>query len=200
MKFLIVGLGNPGVKYQNTRHNIGFKALDYVSKHANAFFSSVRYGELSSFKYKGKSIFLLKPNTYMNLSGNAVNYWIKKENIPLSNLLIITDDINLSIGVLRMKKKGSDGGHNGLKNIQELLLSSSYPRLRIGVGNEFSKGKQVDYVLGDWSQEEEEILEEKVVKIKEMILSFCFAGIEKNCSRHKKINIVGVVKVFFCRL
>ena len=184
MKFLIVGLGNPGVKYQNTRHNIGFKALDYVSKHANAFFSSVRYGELSSFKYKGKSIFLLKPNTYMNLSGNAVNYWIKKENIPLTNLLIITDDINLSIGVLRMKKKGSDGGHNGLKNIQELLLSSSYPRLRIGVGNEFSKGKQVDYVLGDWSQEEEEILEEKVVKIKEMILSFCFAGIENTMNKY----------------
>tara|TARA_Y100000766_G_C18623966_1_gene467468 strand:- start:109 stop:672 length:564 start_codon:yes stop_codon:yes gene_type:complete len=184
MKFLIVGLGNPGVKYQNTRHNIGFKALDYVSKHANAFFSSVRYGELSSFKYKGKSIFLLKPNTYMNLSGNAVNYWIKKENIPLSNLLIITDDINLSIGVLRMKKKGSDGGHNGLKNIQELLLSSSYPRLRIGVGNEFSKGKQVDYVLGDWSQEEEEILEEKVVKIKEMILSFCFAGVENTMNKY----------------
>ena len=184
MKFLIVGLGNPGVKYQNTRHNIGFKALDYVSKHANAFFSSVRYGELSSFKYKGKSIFLLKPNTYMNLSGNAVNYWIKKENIPLSNLLIITDDINLSIGVLRMKKKGSDGGHNGLKNIQELLLSSSYPRLRIGVGNEFSKGKQVDYVLGDWSQEEEEIIEEKIVKIKEMILSFCFAGIENTMNKY----------------
>ena len=184
MKFLIVGLGNPGVKYQNTRHNIGFKALDYVSKHANAFFSSVRYGELSSFKYKGKSIFLLKPNTYMNLSGNAVNYWIKKENIPLSNLLIITDDINLSIGVLRMKKKGSDGGHNGLKNIQELLLSSSYPRLRIGVGNEFSKGKQVDYVLGDWSQEEEEIIEEKIVKIKEMILSFCFAGVENTMNKY----------------
>ena len=184
MKFLIVGLGNPGVKYQNTRHNIGFKALDYVSKHANAFFSSVRYGELSSFKYKGKSIFLLKPNTYMNLSGNAVNYWIKKENIPLTNLLIITDDINLSIGVLRMKKKGSDGGHNGLKNIQELLLSSSYPRLRIGVGNEFSKGRQVDYVLGDWSKEEEEILEEKVVKIKEMILSFCFAGIENTMNKY----------------
>jgi len=184
MKFLIVGLGNPGVKYQNTRHNIGFKALDYVSKHANAFFCSVRYGELSYFKYKGKSIFLLKPNTYMNLSGNAVNYWIKKENIPLSNLLIITDDINLSIGVLRMKKKGSDGGHNGLKNIQELLLSSTYPRLRIGVGNEFSKGKQVDYVLGDWSQEEEEILEEKVVKIKEMILSFCFAGIENTMNKY----------------
>ena len=183
MKFLIVGLGNPGVKYQNTRHNIGFKALDYVSKHANAFFNSVRYGELSSFKYKGKSIFLLKPNTYMNLSGNAVNYWIKKENIPLTNLLIITDDINLSIGVLRMKKKGSDGGHNGLKNIQELLLSSSYPRLRIGVGNEFSKGRQVDYVLGDWSKEEEGILEEKVVIIKEMILSFCFAGIENTMNK-----------------
>ena len=114
----------------------------------------------------------------MNLSGNAVNYWIKKEKIPLSNLLVVTDDINLSIGVLRMKKKGSDGGHNGLKNIQDLLLSSSYPRLRIGVGNEFSKGKQVDYVLGDWSVEEEEVIKQKLVTIKEMILSFCFAGIE----------------------
>tara|TARA_B100001057_G_scaffold480035_1_gene552414 strand:- start:186 stop:749 length:564 start_codon:yes stop_codon:yes gene_type:complete len=184
MKFLIVGLGNPGVRYKNTRHNIGFKALDYVSKQANAFFYSARYGELSSFKYKGKSILLLKPNTYMNLSGNAVNYWVKKENIPLPNLLIIADDINLPIGVLRMKKKGSDGGHNGLKNIQKLLLSSSFPRLRIGVGNEFSKGKQVDYVLGDWSKEEEEILEEKTVKIKEMILSFCFAGIENTMNKY----------------
>ena len=178
MKFLIVGLGNPGVKYENTRHNIGFKALDYVSKYTNAFFNSVKYGELSSFKYKGKSIFLLKPNTFMNLSGNAVHYWMKKENIPLSNLLIITDDINLSIGILRMKKKGSDGGHNGLKNIQEILLTSSYSRLRIGVGNEFPKGRQVDYVLGDWSEEEEVIIVENKVKIKEMVLSFCFAGIE----------------------
>ena len=184
MKFLIVGLGNPGSKYNNTRHNIGFKALDYVAKHADAFFVSKRYGELCLFNYMGKSVFLLKPNTFMNLSGNALDYWMKKEKISHNNILVVTDDINLSLGSLRMKKKGSDGGHNGLKNIQELLLSSSYPRLRIGVGNEFSKGKQVDYVLGDWSQEEEEILEEKVVKIKEMILSFCFAGIENTMNKY----------------
>ena len=178
MKFLIVGLGNPGSEYKNTRHNIGFKALDYVAKESDVFFISEKYGELSSFKYKAKSIFLLKPNTFMNLSGNAVHYWMKKENIPLSNLLIITDDINVSISVLKMKKKGSNGGHNGLKNIQDILLTSSYSRLRIGVGNEFSKGRQVDYVLGHWSKEEEIIIEKKIVKIKEMILSFCFAGIE----------------------
>ena len=178
MKFLIVGLGNPGVKYSKTRHNVGFKSLDYISRNANVEFENCKFGELCSFKYRGKLVFLLKPNTYMNLSGNAVNYWIKKEKIPLSNLLVVTDDINLSLGLLRMKKKGSDGGHNGLKNIQDLLLSSSYPRLRIGAGNEFSKGKQVDYVLGDWSEEEEEIIKQKLVTIKEMILSFCFAGIE----------------------
>ena len=178
MKFLIVGLGNPGAKYSKTRHNVGFKSLDFISRYFNVDFENCKFGELCSFKYKGKLVFLLKPNTYMNLSGNAVNYWIKKEKIPLSNLLVVTDDINLSIGVLRMKKKGSDGGHNGLKNIQDLLLSSSYPRLRIGVGNEFSKGKQVDYVLGDWSVEEEEVIKQKLVTIKEMILSFCFAGIE----------------------
>ena len=178
MKFLIVGLGNPGAKYSKTRHNVGFKSLDYISTNVNVDFENCKFGELCSFKYRGKLVFLLKPNTYMNLSGNAVNHWIKKEKIPLSNLLVVTDDINLPIGVLRMKKKGSDGGHNGLKNIQDLLLSSSYPRLRIGVGNEFSKGKQVDYVLGDWSEEEEEIIKQKLVTIKEMILSFCFAGIE----------------------
>lgn len=184
MKFLIVGLGNPGVKYQNTRHNIGFKALDRVATHANAFFSTNKYGELTNFKYKGKSIFLLKPNTFMNLSGNAVNYWMKKENIPLSNILIITDDINLSFGVFRMKKKGSDGGHNGLKNIQDILTTSVYPRLRIGVGNEFSKGKQVDYVLGEWSEEECTVLEKKYNHLNEMILSFCFAGIDNTMNSY----------------
>ena len=178
MKFLIVGLGNPGLKYNNTRHNIGFKALDYVAKHSDAFFNSERYGELCSFKYKGKSIFLLKPNTYMNLSGNALDYWMKKEKISTNNILVVTDDINLSLGSLRMKKKGSDGGHNGLKNIQDIISSSVYPRLRIGVGNEFSKGRQVDYVLGEWSQEEIITIETKMTIINQMILSFCFAGID----------------------
>ena len=178
MKFLIVGLGNPGVKYENTRHNIGFKALDYVAKHANAFFVTKRYGELAIFKFKGKSIYLLKPNTFMNLSGSAINYWMKKENILQNNLLVVTDDLNLSFGNLRMKKKGSDGGHNGLKHIQEELSSSLYPRLRIGVGDQFSKGKQVDYVLGDFSKEEELVISQKLPLINDMVLSFSFAGIE----------------------
>ena len=178
MKFLIVGLGNPGSKYNNTRHNIGFKALDYVAKHADAFFISKRYGDLCLFKYKGKSVFLLKPNTFMNLSGNALDYWMKKEKISHNNILVVTDDINLSLGSLRMKKKGSDGGHNGLKNIQEVISSSVYPRLRIGVGNEFSKGKQIDHVLGEWSSDEIITIDQKMIKINQMILSFCFAGID----------------------
>ena len=178
MKFLIVGLGNPGLKYNNTRHNIGFKALDYVSQHADALFISEKYGELCSFKYRGKSVLLLKPNTFMNLSGNALNYWMKKEKISSNNILVVTDDINLSLGSLRMKKKGSDGGHNGLKNIQDIISSSVYPRLRIGVGNEFSKGKQIDHVLGDWSADEMITMNQKMTMINQMILSFCFAGID----------------------
>tara|TARA_B100001287_G_scaffold42180_1_gene31337 strand:- start:109961 stop:110524 length:564 start_codon:yes stop_codon:yes gene_type:complete len=177
MKFLVVGLGNPGIKYENTRHNIGFRALDYISKHTNAPFSSVKYGELSSFRYKGKSVFLLKPSTYMNLSGSAVNYWVKKENISLDNLLIITDDINLPLGTIRMKKKGSDGGHNGLKHIQETLVTSLYPRIRIGVGNHFPKGKQVDYVLSQFSKEEDLVVKQKLTLVNDMVLSFSFNGI-----------------------
>ena len=178
MKFLIVGLGNPGLKYTNTRHNIGFKALDYVAKYSDVFFISQRYGEMCSFKYKGRSVFLLKPNTFMNLSGNALDYWMKKEKISTTNILVVTDDINLSLGLVRMKKKGSDGGHNGLKNIQETISTNAYPRLRIGVGNEFSKGKQVDHVLGEWSKEEIINIETKMTTINQMILSFCFAGID----------------------
>jgi PTH1 family peptidyl-tRNA hydrolase len=184
MKFLIVGLGNPGVKYENTRHNIGFKALDYVAKHANVFFVAKRYGELAIFKFKGKSIYLLKPNTFMNLSGSAINYWLKKENIPQNNLLVVTDDLNLSFGNLRMKKKGSDGGHNGLKHIEEKLSSSLYPRLRIGVGDQFSKGKQVDYVLGDFTKEDELVISQKLPLINDMILSFSFAGIENTMNSY----------------
>ena len=177
MKFLIVGLGNPGLKYDNTRHNIGFKALDYVAKQTDALFVSSKYGKITSFKYKGKSVFLLKPNTYMNLSGGAVNYWLKKEKILSSNLLIVTDDLNLILGKLRLKTNGSDGGHNGLKSIQEVLGTTKYPRLRIGIGNTFSKGKQVDYVLGSWTEEEIIILDEKLKTINDMILSYCFNGI-----------------------
>ena len=178
MKFLIVGLGNIGAKYESTRHNIGFKALDFVAEQSSAFFSEEKYGEISSFKYNGKNIFLLKPNTFMNLSGSAVRYWLTKLKIDIKNLLVITDDLNLEVGNIRMKKNGSDGGHNGLKNIQQSLSTNQYPRLRIGVGNSFPKGKQIDYVLGEWTEEEYFVLDQKMKIINEMVLSFCFAGIE----------------------
>ena len=178
MNFLIVGLGNIGVKYESTRHNIGFKALDFVAEQSSAFFTPERYGEISTFKFKGKNIYLLKPNTFMNLSGSSVRYWLTKLKIDIKNLLVITDDLNLEVGNLRMKKNGSDGGHNGLKNIQQSLSTNQYPRLRIGVGNSFPKGKQIDYVLGEWTEEEYFFLNQKMKTINEMVLSFCFAGIE----------------------
>ena len=178
MKFLIVGLGNIGAKYESTRHNIGFKALDFVAEQSSASFTEEKYGDISSFKYKGKNIYLLKPNTFMNLSGLAVRYWLTKLKIDVKNLLVVTDDLNLDVGNLRMKKNGSDGGHNGLKDIQQILSSSQYPRLRIGVGNNFPKGKQIDYVLGEWTEEEDLVLNKKMKIINEMVLSFCFAGIE----------------------
>ena len=178
MKFLIVGLGNIGAKYESTRHNIGFKVLDFIAEQSSAFFIEEKYGDISSFKYKGKNIYLLKPNTFMNLSGLAVRYWLTKLKIDVKNLLVVTDDLNLDVGNLRMKKNGSDGGHNGLKDIQQTLSSNQYPRLRIGVGNNFPKGKQIDYVLGEWTKEEDLVLNQKMKIINEMVLSFCFAGIE----------------------
>jgi PTH1 family peptidyl-tRNA hydrolase len=184
MNFLIVGLGNIGAKYESTRHNIGFKALDFVAKQSSAFFTPERYGEISTFKYKGKNIYLLKPNTFMNLSGSAVRYWLTKLKIDFKNLLVVTDDLNLEVGNLRMKKNGSDGGHNGLKNIQLTLSTNQYPRLRIGVGNNFPKGKQIDYVLGKWTEEEHSILDQKMEIIKDMVLSFCFAGIDNTMNKY----------------
>ena len=178
MNFLIVGLGNIGVKYESTRHNIGFKALDFVAEQSSAFFTPERYGEISTFKYKGKNIYLLKPNTFMNLSGSAVRYWLTKLKIDVKNILVISDDLNLEVGNLRMKKNGSDGGHNGLKDIQQTLSSNQYARLRIGVGNSFPKGKQIDYVFGEWTEEEYFVLDQKMKTINEMVLSFCFAVIE----------------------
>ena len=184
MNFLIVGLGNIGVKYESTRHNIGFKALDFVAEQSSAFYTPERYGEISTFKYKGKNIYLLKPNTFINLSGSAVRYWLTKLKIDIKNLLVITDDLNLEVGNLRMKKNGSDGGHNGLKNIQQTLSTNQYPRLRIGVGNNFPKGKQIDYVLGKWTEEEHTILDQKMEIIKDMVLSFCFAGIDNTMNKY----------------
>ena len=176
-KFLIVGLGNIGPKYHNTRHNIGFKVLDYLAEKEGLTFESQKLGDLTTYKYKGRSFILLKPSTYMNLSGKAVNYWLQKEKIPLEHLLVITDDLNLPFGTLRVKTKGSDGGHNGLKDIQTQLGTTKYNRFRFGISDEFSKGRQVDYVLGEWDEEETKKLPERLDKATEVIRSFGTAGI-----------------------
>jgi PTH1 family peptidyl-tRNA hydrolase len=176
-KFLIVGLGNIGEEYLNTRHNIGFNILNYVADKETTAFETKKLGDLTSFKFKGRTFILLKPSTYMNLSGKAVQYWLLKEKIPIENLLIIADDLNLPFGTLRLKTKGSDGGHNGLKNIQDLLQSTKYNRLRFGISDAFSKGKQVDYVLSKWSDEEFEKLPERLNKCHEIIKSFGTAGV-----------------------
>lgn len=176
-KRLIVGLGNIGDKYYNTRHNIGFRILDQIAHQKEVKFEPSNFGETARFSYKGRETILLKPNTYMNLSGNAVAFWIKKEKIEPENLLIVLDDLHLPFGSLRLKNKGSSAGHNGLKSIEESLKTSQYNRLRFGVGSEsFDKNNQVDFVLGNWSLEEENALPERLTKTAEMVFSFIFAG------------------------
>jgi PTH1 family peptidyl-tRNA hydrolase len=177
-KFLIVGLGNIGAEYVNTRHNIGFKVLDFLAKKESVTFETAKFGALAELKLKGKTFFLLKPNTYMNLSGKAVKYWMEKENIPLQNILIIADDLNLSFGTIRIRSKGSDGGHNGLKNITLVLNTQEYARFRFGISDEFKKGKQVDYVLGNWDDIEQTKLPERLEVASEIIKSFGLAGLE----------------------
>ncbi len=184
MKYLIVGLGNIGAEYENTRHNIGFKTLDAFAKASNVVFEPKRLADLTTAKFKGRTLILVKPNTYMNLSGKAVNYWLQAEKIPLENLLVITDDIALPFGTLRMKGKGSDGGHNGLKNINLILGTQAYARLRFGVGDEFAKGKQVDYVLGKWSSKEEELLAERIEQSQNFIKGFCTIGLNRSMSAY----------------
>jgi PTH1 family peptidyl-tRNA hydrolase len=176
-KFLIVGLGNIGSEYANTRHNIGFKILDYVANAEGISFQTQKLGDVAELKIKGRTLLLLKPNTFMNLSGKAVNYWLEKEKIEKENLLVITDDLNLAFGTIRIKTKGTDGGHNGLKNIQLLLNSSEYPRFRFGISDAFKKGKQVDYVLGEWDETEKEQLKERLALSAEIIKSFALAGL-----------------------
>ena len=176
-KFLIVGLGNIGSEYANTRHNIGFKILDYIANKEGISFQTVKLGEVAELKIKGRTILLLKPNTYMNLSGKAVKYWLEKENIEKDNMLVITDDLNLAFGTIRIKTKGSDGGHNGLKNIQLLLNSTEYPRFRFGISDVFKKGQQVNYVLGEWDAEEKEKLKERLEISSEIVKSFALAGL-----------------------
>ncbi|WP_228238167.1 aminoacyl-tRNA hydrolase [Allomuricauda sp. M10] len=177
-KFLIVGLGNIGSDYDETRHNIGFKVLDFLAEQEAFTFESAKLGSVGSFKHKGKSIICLKPSTYMNLSGKAVKYWMEQENIPLDNLLIITDDINLPFGTIRLKTKGSDGGHNGLKDVQNVLQTVTYNRFRFGVGSDFGKGRQVDYVLGKWNTEEVKAMPDRLMIAADLVRSFVFAGVK----------------------
>lgn len=176
-KFLIVGLGNIGDKYNNTRHNIGFTILDNLASEEKITFESAKLGAVTRFRFKGRTFILLKPATFMNLSGKAVKYWLTKENIPLENLLVICDDLNLPFGSIRVKAKGSDGGHNGLKDIITVLQTQKYARFRFGVGSEFSKGRQSDFVLGTWNDEEFKLLPERLNKSVELIKSFGTAGL-----------------------
>ncbi len=184
MKYLIAGLGNPGAKYDNTRHNIGFKVLDALAKASNICFEPDRLADKSVLKHKGRTLVLIKPQTFMNLSGKAINYWLQKEKIPVENLLVVTDDIALPFGKLRLKPKGSDGGHNGLKDIQAVLNTTKYAKLRFGVGSEFNKGKQVNYVLGQWSELEQETIDERVKLATEVITSFASIGVDRTMNQY----------------
>ena len=176
-KYLIVGLGNPGYEYDNTRHNAGFMILDAFAKASNIVFSDKRYGFVAETTLKGKKIFLLKPTTFMNLSGNAVRYWLNQENIDQKRLLVIVDDLALPLGTLRLKASGSNGGHNGTGHIQQ-LIGHQYARLRFGIGNDFSKGKQVDWVLGKFTDEELTTLQPQIDTAVEIIKSFVLAGVD----------------------
>ena len=178
MKYLIAGLGNIGDEYRNTRHNIGFMVLDALAGASNISFNDKRYGFVSQIKYRSRIYVLLKPSTYVNRSGLAVNYWLNKEKIPVENLLVVVDDIALPFGTLRIKPRGGPGGHNGLTNINDVLGHQNYARLRFGIGSDFGQGRQVDYVLGDFDPEEKKKLPERIEVAKEMILSFGIIGVE----------------------
>lgn len=179
MKFLIVGLGNIGEEYQHTRHNIGFDVVNELALRSEVGFTTDRYADVCTIRNKGKQFLLIKPSTYMNLSGKAVNYWLQKEKIPIHQMMIITDDIALPLGTIRIRTKGSDGGHNGLKHIIETLQTQQFNRLRFGVGNDFGKGAQVDFVLGKWKQEENELLGLTIKKSADAALSFAHIGIDR---------------------
>lgn len=176
MKYLIVGLGNIGPEYENTRHNIGFMILDAFAKASNVVFEDKRYGFVAEMRLRNKQLVLLKPSTFMNLSGNAVRYWLQKEKIENENLLVVVDDLALPFGTLRLKSKGSDAGHNGLKHIQD-LIGQNYARLRFGIGNDFPRGMQVDYVLDEFADEEKKLLPQRIETCVDIIRSFCLSGV-----------------------
>jgi PTH1 family peptidyl-tRNA hydrolase len=186
MKYLIVGLGNIGDEYADTRHNIGFIVADALAAEGKATFKTDRYASVARVSLKGRSIVVIKPSTYMNLSGKSVRYWMQKEDIPLENILIVVDDLALPLGSLRMRKKGSDGGHNGLISIIEYLESSEFTRIRFGIGNDFAKGQQVDYVLGRWTGEEVKTLVPRVKEAVEMIKSFVLLGPDRTMNLFNK--------------
>ena len=176
MKYLVAGLGNIGAEYADTRHNIGFRVLDALAEASNVSFKADRYGAVATLRHKGRTVILLKPSTYMNLSGKAVRYWMEQAEIPIENLLVVSDDIALPFGALRMRKKGSAGGHNGLKNIAELLGREDWARMRFGIGGDFPRGMQIDYVLGEWSADERAAMPERLKIFGDAILSFATAG------------------------
>lgn len=176
MKYLVVGLGNIGAEYSNTRHNMGFMVLDAWAKASNTVFSSGRYGSTAEVTFKGRSFTLLKPSTYMNLSGKAVRYWMNELKLPIENLIVISDDLNIPFGTLRMRKNGSAGGHNGLTNITELLGTQNYARIRVGIGNEFSRGGQVDFVLGELDEEQMKAMPEICDRVINGVKAFATIG------------------------
>ncbi len=184
MKYLIVGLGNIGDEYQGTRHNIGFRILDALAKASNIVFEDGRYGFTATLSLKGRELILLKPSTYMNLSGNAVRYWMQREKVSIENVLVVVDDLALPFGTLRLKGKGSDAGHNGLKHIAATLGTQNYARLRFGIGNDFPKGGQIDFVLGTFSEEDLKTMDERVERAIEIIKSFCLAGLENTMNQY----------------
>lgn len=186
MKYLITGLGNIGSEYAGTRHNVGFMMADAFAKKQNADWQSGRYGDVAHTRVKNAEITLLKPSTYMNLSGQAVRYWAQKENIPLENILIIVDDLSLPVGKLRMRGNGSAGGHNGLKNIEECLGTANYARIKFGIGNDFPRGGQIDFVLGQFSDEDKTIIDERADYVGEMIKSFCLQGLDRTMNQYNK--------------
>ena len=186
MKYLVVGLGNIGAEYADTRHNIGFKVLDALAAASDTSFISARYGAVAELRHRGHQVTLLKPATYMNLSGKAVRYWISELKIDKAQLLVVVDDIALPFGELRMRKKGSAGGHNGLKNITELLGGEDYARMRFGIGGDFSRGHQVDYVLGEWSAEEREKMDERLKVFSDAILSYISVGLDRTMNAFNK--------------
>ncbi|NDW13812.1 aminoacyl-tRNA hydrolase [Bacteroides sp. 214] len=186
MKYLIVGLGNIGPDYHETRHNVGFMVLDALAKASNVVFSDKRYGFVGEMSIKGRQLLLLKPSTFMNLSGNAVRYYMQKEKIPLENVLIIADDLALPFGTLRLKPKGSDAGHNGLKHIADTLGTQNYARLRFGIGSDFSRGRQVDYVLSPFDAEDWQTMPARLETAGEIVKSFCLAGINITMNQFNK--------------